>query len=284
MTKKTKTAQPQPQPEAPDALVAQSQGEEGQANTVVPFIPSGTASGPNAADIRNMRVSKAYQAKSATVGQIVEKLKASASLSMQGEDKAEEAQQTAAEAGLLLYQARVGDEEHAPVLTDDEITAHIGQIFGFRLKGDASKRVPAGDQKASKTPYGMGAAIQKRVFRAVKATEYVRTGVPPAAFFQPIEVEAIQPLLTELRNGTMTVWQVYDRLSKLKSDAGNNRPAPAFDASRVTAMTATLAKSVETSVQAMLSDADLFEAWAENYAVIGAIFADERLIAKAQAA
>lgn len=281
MTKNTKTAQPQPQPEASDALVAQAQGEEG---TVVPFISSGTASGPNAADIRNMRVSKAYQAKSATVGKIVEKLKASAALSLQGESKAEEAEQTAAEAALLLYQARVGDESSAPVMTDDEITAHIGQVFGFRLKGDASKRVPAGDQKASKTPYGMGAAIQKRVFRAVKATEYVRTGVPPAAFFQPIEVEAIQPLLTELRNGTMTVWQVYNRLSKLKSDAGNNRPAPAFDSSRVTAMTATLAKSVEASVQAMLSDSDLFEAWAENYAVIGAIFADERLIAKAQAA
>lgn len=273
-------SQPQSQPEEILAAVQDMPVDEGNGH-VIPMRRKANAK--NAALIRNERVSKAYEQKAQLVGAARQKLAEAADMAAQGGEAETQATQTASEAAGMLYQGRIEG-----VITDDEITNYLGDAFGYREKGNASNRVDPGHRDASKTPFGLGEVIRKRLVRSVKATDFVRSNGEevPTAFFEPLDVSDVAPLINELRDGKRTIWSVYNELGELKKKAGgtSNRVAPAFDPARIAAMANTLGNDYEASVTTIAENDDLFNAWADLFGIIDVVLSDERLVEKVEAA
>lgn len=145
-----------------------------------------------------------------------------AKLMKAGDRNETKARETAASAGLRLYQGRV-----ANILAADEVTAILGAEFGFKITPKTGK--------PSKTPFGLGEIIRKRVVRLYDAAEYA-TGTGGSTFFAGLDRDAVGSVLTgiEREKDPLTIWQAFDRLTELKSEANeNNRIKAAFDPKRV---------------------------------------------------
>lgn len=161
------------------------------------------------------------------------------------------------------------------VLSPDEVSTLLGDNFGWKGKGDkAGARVTAAepDKTRSKTPFGWGEAIRKRVVRAVGAHAFV-TGNDAAAgaFFKGLEPETVEPILNGLNNGNRSIWTVYDDLAKAKNDATGTRPKLAFDPKRIAQITAMLGGDIPHSVEQMSKVRGLFEAYTALYRMLGVI-------------
>lgn len=136
-----------------------------------------------------------------------------------------EATTIADKAGLALYQGRT-----AGLLTGDELSATLGDAFGFKTRPS--------DGKASKTPDGLGEDIRKRIVRAVAATEYV-TGNSVPGFFSGIPEDEVEPVVTALENGEISLWSAYGKFTDIKR-AHQVRLDIAFDPKKIAAIVAAL--------------------------------------------
>jgi len=175
--------------------------------------------------------------------------------------------EAASRVGDILFRGRVQG-----ILSPDEVSELLGNGFGWKQKQNGER---------SKTPFGQGEAIRKRVVRATDAYTFV-TGGDAKAFFEPLEVADVKPIITEALNGDRSVFTIYDDLAKMKQDASGSRPKPAFNAKNILAMAATLTENVEASVQNWHDTPGLFEAYIGLYRAVnliseeyGAKYADE---------
>lgn len=170
-----------------------------------------------------------------------------------GVGEADKAEEYAVRAGRRLYQART-----TGLMAPDEVSALLGSVFGFKLKQN-------GEQ--SKTPEGRGEDIRKRVVRAHAAKEFVETG-EGGTFFEGLEPSDIQPMLTELDNGTRTIWSVYQTLTDMK--AANRDPVkPAFSERAIMAIASELNK--EGSGEQFRANPALIAAYAELVQIVNMI-------------
>lgn len=156
-----------------------------------------------------------------------------------GLSKAEEAETASAEAANSLYQARAKN-----IASFEEITALLGDVFGFRKKGDANSRVDPGSPDASATPFGKGEYIRKRVIRLTKTREYLSTGRGDR-FFSSVPEEnaeefqkAISEITKRLDAGEISPFTAYDQIANARKEALGDRQTipPAFDPKKVAAM------------------------------------------------
>lgn len=132
-----------------------------------------------------------------------------------GDTKEKEAAAVATQGTAPLYQARAEG-----LITQDELTATLGDIFGYKAKSDGTP---------SKTPKPHGEYIRKRIVRGVAAKEFVETG-DGGRFFVGIPKEAVAPLVERLDAADLSVWQAYDRLTEIKREAALGRVEPALNA------------------------------------------------------
>lgn len=149
-----------------------------------------------------------------------------ADLYREGGDKAKEGKKVADKAAVLLFTARSSN-----AMAADEISTILGDTFGWKPKGGGDEPVKGGDPTASKTPFGQGEAIRKRVVRAVQAHEFVEGG-EPSKFFDGLPKDKVADVLTRVRNNDLSIWSAYDTLGEIKRDAAT-KVHPAFDPKRV---------------------------------------------------
>lgn len=169
----------------------------------------------------------------------------------QGEEQRSKAQETAAKAGILLYQDRAQGR-----MSNEELNGLLGDIFGFRGKGDDKDKVlPAGHPNAGKTPAGEGEAIRKRVVRFVQADGFVNGG-ETSKFFDGMDKAKVSQVLNNLANDKLPFWQAYVTLSDMKREGSTGRINPAFDAKAIAKIVAALATS------------EAPQKWAENPALV----------------
>lgn len=122
------------------------------------------------------------------------------------------------------------------LLTADEVTNILGNQFGWRKKGDA--KVPAKNvAEQSKTPYGYGETIRKRITRAVKASVFA-SGGEPDNFFKVFDREAVVEQVERVEEGDLSIFSLYDNLQDERKDivANDNPDGPlnaAFDPNKV---------------------------------------------------
>lgn len=136
-----------------------------------------------------------------------------------GSDAEIEAETISGKVAATLYQAVTEN-----ILTADEVTAVLGDVFGFKMKGDAKTMVRAGDKNASKTPYGRGDAIRQRISRLVSATEYVEAeGEEGTNFFLGLPVDEVSALLDEVKAGETPVFTAYKTLQEMRRQANPDR-------------------------------------------------------------
>jgi hypothetical protein len=190
----------------------------------------------------------------------------------QGAEKEKEAAVLIDKVSLTYYRGRVEG-----LLSNDAITAALGDQFGFKDKTDPNNSVPAGHKNASKTPFKRGEAIRKRVVRAVQAHEYVE-GRDGGAFFSDLPKDDVQATLNAMTGGTLGFWAAYEKFAEIKRkhDAAKTRVDVAFDPKKVGHMAEKL--NEEGAVQALNSNAELIRAYVSLHAMI------ELAIEKADAA
>jgi hypothetical protein len=195
-----------------------------------------------------------------------QRLAEAADLFTQGGETSTEATMVASRAAGLIYQGRV-----AGAISPDEVSAMLGDIWGYKMKGDSSQKVAAGHPKASKTPHGQGEAIRKRIVRATQAFEFAN-GEDGGRFFEGLSPDEVQPLVNELSDGKKTVWQVYDRLADIKREK-SERVDAAFNPKAIDKIVAKL--SEPASVERLAANDELLKAYAELKDVLAVI--DEAL-------
>lgn len=168
-------------------------------------------------DVQRDTVTQQAAEKMAVMGTVRQRLAEAASLYKQGDDKAAEAKEIADNASVKLYQART----HG-LLSGEEVSGVLGDIFGFKQKKDGSP---------SKTPEGQGEAIRKRIVRAVAAAEYVANG-DGGTFFKDVPTEPVSDILDRLAEGQITIWSAYDYFAEVKREHMVKTNA-AFDPKRI---------------------------------------------------
>jgi hypothetical protein len=179
--------------------------------------------GPLAA--RRALLSETGQAKHAILTNTKQRLSQAADLYSEGGAKAKEGQEIAEVCAVDLFKARADG-----ILSADELSTILGDSFGWKVKankGDPNTPVKGGDPNASKTPFGPGEAIRKRVVRAVQAHEYV-TGTDASKFFDGLPTDKVQDILDRTRNGQLSIWSAYDYMGDIKRE-NVTRVNPAFD-------------------------------------------------------
>lgn len=154
-----------------------------------------------------------------------------------GDANADKAEAAAHKAALALIEMR-----EANLLSQDELSATLGGIFGFRRK----KKDGIETNEPSKTPVQRGETIRKRVNRFYDATRFIG-GQDVPTFFQPLAVDDVAPMVAAVRAGTLSVWQFYKDTGTLKANLNDRLPA-AFNVKTVLNMQAKLAEpgAVET--------------------------------------
>jgi hypothetical protein len=152
-----------------------------------------------------------------------QRLAEAADLFNEGGGKEREGRAIVDKASTELYTARANG-----VLSADELSSLLGDTFGWKAKkGPKDAPVKGGDPDASKTPFGYGEAVRKRVVRAVQAHEYV-TGADTSRFFEGLPTDKVSDLLQQVETGTLSLWTAYDYMGNIKSEAAT-RINPAFD-------------------------------------------------------
>lgn len=149
----------------------------------------------------------------------------------EGGTAAKQAEEIAADGMLALYQARVTEAGGKPLLSSDELTGTLRDIFGSKRKKDGTE---------SKTPDGQGEAIRKRIVRAVALQDFVNGG-DGGTFFEGFPQEDAEDILHQVNEGTLSMWSAYDKLALIKRE-GTTRVDPAFNPQSVGKLAETLAK------------------------------------------
>lgn len=168
------------------------------------------------------------------VGQLLAQV---ADLENEGKGITREAKELAAKAALSLYRGRTSG-----LFSNEQITAVLGDKFGYKEKGegaDKSKPVMAGHPNASKTPFGEGEAIRKRVVRATDAFRFVvSSGEDATSFFEGLDVEAVKTVLDDIEAGR-SIYSAYDDLTNVRKN-GNPTVAAPFNVQTIMKQTARL--------------------------------------------
>ncbi len=228
VTKAQKTAQPAPKPNTATGT------DDSAADTTnnVTTMKAGTSPGRSQtnrpslmAAVRNDD-SQRVADKLVIVGTVKQRLAEAADLFKAGDDKRDEATAIADKAGVTLYQART-----TGVINAEEISAMLGDVFGFKPKSDGSP---------GKTPMGQGEAIRKRVVRAVQADEYANDGTE-TAFFKGLNEDDVKSILVAVQKGEMSIYTAYDKFAELKRETAVRTNA-AFDPKKIGAIYDTLAE------------------------------------------
>jgi hypothetical protein len=152
-------------------------------------------------------------------------------------------------------------------MTADELTSIIGGTFGFKMKGagNGDRMVPEGDANASKTPFGAGERLRKRVVRAVQAHQFVNGG-DSSKFFDGLETEAVSDILGKLEGKDASIFTVYDNLTALRSESREKPVSSAFDPKNIAKLIG--AYSEAGAVEMLLRSRELALALAEFRDVI----------------
>lgn len=145
-----------------------------------------------------------------------------------------EAENKAASVALLLYQARKANS-----LSAEEETAVLGETFGWKAK-------PKGGGN-SKTPFGYGEFIRKRVRRVLMATGYIgETNEDAGSFFDALATEEVAQVVhsIERADDPVSIWTAYNQFTDMKKKAvEGSRPARAFDPKHIIGLAASLGES-----------------------------------------
>lgn len=120
------------------------------------------------------------------------------------------------------------------LLSPDEVTGILGNQFGWRKKGDA-KQVARNVSEQSKTPYGYGETIRKRITRAVKAHSFAN-GAEPDNFFKVFSREDVEEALQAVVEGETSIFTLYNNLQDDRRELTANDDGPvnaAYDPGKV---------------------------------------------------
>lgn len=206
------------------------------------------------------------EAKAQTVSAVKQRLAEAADAFKAGDSRATEATQIADKAGVILYQGLVSD------WSMDEVNSIIGDAFGFQKKGDAKKRVNAGDPEASKTPYGKGNFLRMRVVRMAQAVEHVTgSGDGTGQFFASLPKEAdkeVAAIVEQVESGEISLYSAHDKFAALK---GKYREpiALAFDPKKIAQINESLGSSKAVGI---IGDSDdLLDEYAELLETLGTL-------------
>ena len=167
-------------------------------------------------------------------------------------------QQQADVCGVELYQARVDG-----LLTPDELSAMLGDIFGFKAKKDGSP---------SKTPEGYGNVLRQRVVRAVNMAEFLDGKSDGGAFYSGLPETAlddVESIRNKLDSGEIGIWRAYKLLGNVRSQTVT-RPEFHIDASRVSAFADKLSDA-EATADFWRQNKPLLTAYAKLHRVIGVV-------------
>jgi hypothetical protein len=141
------------------------------------------------------------------------------------------------------------------VVTLEDVTQTLGDIFGWRKKGDAKVRAErVADQ--SKTPFGYGETIRKRIVRGVRAYQFGRTGEINDRFFEPLDQATVSEIMADVETGDISLFTAYDQLQDERRENAPDPVNPVFDPVKVL-------KSVQT-----LSEKGAVDQFADNPALL----------------
>lgn len=160
-------------------------------------------------------------------------------------------------ASFLLFRGRT-----TGIFSADEVSEMLGQTFGWKTKQNGED---------SKTPFGQGESIRKRVVRAVDAFSFVNSNAEPKAFFEPLERAKVKQMLSEVETGNRSIYTLYNDLSAYKAEASGTRPKRAFDPKGIVSLTAMLSENVNASVESWHDTPGLFDAYAGLLRIINTV-------------
>lgn len=179
----------------------------------------------------DVQLTEAFANKAAQLSEARQRIAEAADLYQQGSAAEGEAKVAADKAMLSLYQART-----AGTLTADELTQILGDGFGFRVKGGVDRYDPkaTGGAEMSKTPFGAGEAIRKRIVRAVQAYQHVNGG-DGGRFFEGLEDDRLVDAINGLTKGQIGFWRAYDLFAEIKRD-NMEKVKPAFNPKHIASL------------------------------------------------
>lgn len=248
----TKTTKNQPTPANESDIVAESS----EPTTVVP-MPDRNQERLNALAVIGARETETSQNKTeilAAADAAIEKVVKLAGDKSASEDADRRVTEAADSAASILFKGRISG-----LLSPDEVSELLGRGFGFKTKADG---------KPSKTPFGAGERIRKRVVRAFDAVQFVRGTDEPKAFFEPLSKEDVKPLVNSVLKGERSVFTLYDDLGALKQKASGSRLPTAFNPKAIANLQALLGENVRVSVQTWHDTPGLLEAYVGLYQTI----------------
>lgn len=163
------------------------------------------------------------------------------------------------------------------LLTADEVTQILGNQFGWRKKGDA-KSVARNIAEQSKTPFGYGETIRKRITRAVKAHTFAHNpDWEGDNFFKPFQSadngrETVRELIESVNEGELSIFTLYNNLDDERRELTANDEAPvnaAYDPKKVLRIVQKLTE--EGAVEAFAQNPALLIVYASMTEAIEAI-------------
>lgn len=178
------------------------------------------------------------QRKAEIMGRVRQELAEVADLTNQSGEVSAQAMEISARAGAELFGAM-----SERLITSEELTATLGDMFGYEVKKDGSP---------SKTPKGQGAAIRKRVVRLTQAADYVNGG-ETTRFFDKLPEEDVEDIVNLVKNGDRSIWTAYEDLGKIKRD-NQSRVEFAFDPKKIAGLVESLSKDGAADVIAQSND------------------------------
>lgn len=231
-------------------------GTENNAAEVVTLADIAPQGGTKANVFTNAaaEVSKAVAAKVQLLSSARQRLAEASDYYNSGDSFTREATAVADKAAALLYQGRTNG-----TLSAEEVSAALGDVFGFKMKADG---------KPGKTPDKQGEHIRKRVVRAVNAMEYVTNG-DGGRFFEGLPENEIAGILNGLEGGAVSIWSAYDMFADVKKAHAIKTEAafnPAAIAKIVEALTGETAGEIVRASPALVA---AYGALIEVLAVIG---------------
>jgi hypothetical protein len=191
----------------------------------------------------------------------------------EGDDKAKEAKGIADKAAIQLYQGRA-----AGILTAEQVSDVLKNAFGAQKKGARTVKVHPSDPEASKTPFGAGEDIRKRVVRAANAFDHINGRIEDR-FFEGLDRDSadedgntLGDVLDRLSDGSIGLWASYERMAAIKR-AHQVRTNPAFDAKKMAAIVNALGEEGARSI--ILGNPGLKIVYAELIEVLSVIGEEE---------
>lgn len=196
-------------------------------------------------------------AKSTLLGSVRQTLAEAIALYQAGDENEAEVSGLTSKAIMRLRDGRI-----AGLLQPEEVTATLGDLFGWRPKKDGTP---------SKTPEKRGSYIRMRVVRFVAADDYINGRGNPE-FFEGLDKDEVAAIVAEVESGEITATTGYEKFGKLKS-ANNERTPAAFNPKAIVALVAALTKETKDSVIQFVNNPALGAAYGaliDAVAVIGA--------------